>query len=165
MLSFLTRLGSHSYWSAIDPRNRVRKCKTTSIRTRARPTIKVGSKPDLCPHRYFTEHLVSALEKSLWENDLNQEPSSLLIRWLKNHTGTQIDQLNNDMSIAPVTHKEIDRLEHKPKQAAPELSRALHCTGWDVQWKPGHRQRASGASNAQPSKNWFFSAQTRPAGE
>jgi hypothetical protein len=36
------------------------------------------------------------------------------------------------MSIAPVAHKEIDKLEEKPKQAAPELSRALHCTGWDA---------------------------------
>jgi hypothetical protein len=81
---------------------------------------------------HFTEHLVDAFKKSSQKSDLNQDPSSLLIRWLKNHTGTQIDQLNHDMSIAPVAHKEIDKLEEKPKQAAPELSRALHCTGWDA---------------------------------
>jgi hypothetical protein len=77
---------------------------------------------------HFTEHLVDAFKKSSQKSDLNQDPSSLLIRWPKNHT----DQLNHDMSIASVAHKEIDKLEEKPKQDAPELSRALHCTGWDA---------------------------------
>jgi hypothetical protein len=40
----------------------------------------------------FTEHLVGALEKSPRENDLNQEPSSLLIRRLKNLTSFTLQQ-------------------------------------------------------------------------
>jgi hypothetical protein len=35
-----------------------------SARTRVRPTTKVRPKPDLCPHRHFIEHLVSAFKKS-----------------------------------------------------------------------------------------------------
>jgi hypothetical protein len=39
--------------------------------TRARSTIKIRSKLNLYPHRYFTEHLVGAFEKSPRENDFN----------------------------------------------------------------------------------------------
>jgi hypothetical protein len=58
--------------------------------------IKIGSKNSLYPHRHFTKHLMDVFGKSPWESNLNQEPSSLLIRWLKNDTG---------FPLQPSTHK------------------------------------------------------------
>jgi hypothetical protein len=61
-------------------------------RPRVRSTTKIRSKNSLYPHRYFTEQLVGAFGKSPRESDLNQEPSSLLIRRLKNHTRVHLQQ-------------------------------------------------------------------------
>jgi hypothetical protein len=44
-----------------------------SAETRARSTIKIGSKNSLYPHSHFTEHLMGMFRKSLRESDLNQE--------------------------------------------------------------------------------------------
>jgi hypothetical protein len=52
--------------------------------------IKIESKNSLYPHRYFIEHLVDVFKKSPWKNNLNQESSSLLIKWLKNNTGISL---------------------------------------------------------------------------
>jgi hypothetical protein len=41
-----------------------------------RSMTKIGSKNSLCPHRYFTKHLVGAFEKSPRKTDLNHETSS-----------------------------------------------------------------------------------------
>jgi hypothetical protein len=51
--------------------------------------IKIRSKSSLDPHKHFTEHLVGVFKKSPRKNDMNHESSSLLIRWLKNITGTR----------------------------------------------------------------------------
>jgi hypothetical protein len=56
-----------------------------SAGTHARSTTKIGSKNSLYPHNHFTEQLMGTFRKSLWESDLNQEPSSLLIQRLKNY--------------------------------------------------------------------------------
>jgi hypothetical protein len=55
---------------------------------------KIRSNNSLYPHRHFTEQLVGAFRKSPWESDLNQEPSSLLIRRLKNHTGIHLASIH-----------------------------------------------------------------------
>jgi hypothetical protein len=64
-----------------------RKYRTVLARLRARSTTKIRSKNSLYPHIYFTEELVAAFEKSPQES---QEPSSLFIWWLKNHTGDHL---------------------------------------------------------------------------
>jgi hypothetical protein len=80
--SLLTRSRPHIYSKAIDHRNQVRNCNRNTNRCQQdqRSTIKIGSKNSLYPHRYFTEHLVGAFEKSPRESDLNHKSSSLLIR-------------------------------------------------------------------------------------
>jgi hypothetical protein len=50
--------------------------------------MKIRSKIDLYPHMYFTEHLMGAFEKSPQKSNLNHESSSLLVRRLKNNTGS-----------------------------------------------------------------------------
>jgi hypothetical protein len=61
-------------------------------RTRVISMRKIRSKLSLYPHRYFTEHLVDAFKKSPQESNLNQEPSNLWIRRLKNHIGLHLQQ-------------------------------------------------------------------------
>jgi hypothetical protein len=53
----------------------------------------IDSKNSLYTYSHFTEHLMHAFGKPPQENDLNHETSSLLIRRLKDTTGTQINQL------------------------------------------------------------------------
>jgi hypothetical protein len=62
------------------------------IKTRARLTMKIGSKLSLCPHRYFTEHLVDAFKKSPRESKLNYKILSFSIRQLKNNIGFILQQ-------------------------------------------------------------------------
>jgi hypothetical protein len=55
-------------------------------RPRQGSTIKINSKISLYSYSHFTKHLIGAFRKSSQKNNLNQESSSLLIRWLENDT-------------------------------------------------------------------------------
>jgi hypothetical protein len=72
--------------------------------------MKIGSKNSLCSHSHFTEQLVDVFEKSLQESDLSQEPSSLLIRRLKNHTGDHLQRFTHSRILLA---DELGRAEQK----------------------------------------------------
>jgi hypothetical protein len=91
----LTRSRPHSYSKAIGLRNWVRDRSRTlngASKITCESDKKIGSKNSLYHHKHFTEHLVDAFRKSPRKNNLNQEPSSLLIRRLENLTGFALQQ-------------------------------------------------------------------------
>jgi hypothetical protein len=59
-------------------------------RTHTRSTTTIDSKNSLYAHMHSIEHLMGAFRKSPLNSNLNHESSSLLIRRLKNHTGSSI---------------------------------------------------------------------------
>jgi hypothetical protein len=84
---------------------------------------KIGSKNNLYPHRYFSEQLVDAFEKSPRESNLNHESSSLFIRWLKRYTNISLQQF-------------IHRNKHKTNQIRPKsnLTDREHWARVDEPW-------------------------------
>jgi hypothetical protein len=106
-------------------------------RTRARSTTKIGSKNSLYTHMNFTEHLVGALEKSPQENDLNQEPSSLLIRWLKNLTSFTLQQFtlkwNIDTPLQTVCRTLGEHTQGPNARIKQNLNRVLTGALWECE--------------------------------
>jgi hypothetical protein len=79
--------------------------------------MKIGLKNDLYPHSHFTKHLLVAFEKSLRKSDLNQETSSLLIRWLENYI---------DFSLQQIIHSSTTQVN----QITAEIQAATQSWNW-----------------------------------
>jgi hypothetical protein len=75
-------------------------------RTRVRLMMNIRSKNNIYTHRHFTKHLVGAFRKSPRESDLNNESSSLLIRRLKNDTGSQPARSFTKLGIPKLTTRD-----------------------------------------------------------
>jgi hypothetical protein len=58
-------------------------------------STKIDSKNSLYPFRHFIEHLVGVFRKLPRRNNLDDESSRFLIRWLKSTTGIQPAMIHN----------------------------------------------------------------------
>jgi hypothetical protein len=106
--------------------------------------MKIESKNNLYPHRYFTEHLMDAFEKSPWESDLNHKFSSLLIRWLKNYTEDHLQRFT-----------QIQRLQHEtrgPRRTRNQRLRKTKPRGAETKLKYTSPPRGSSRSEKQLGK-------------